>query len=150
MPSDLGVKTCAVALCATSTAFAGYFIFFASGLDAQRSSSPETQYLASASQNQSDPITTGTVARMNTQQNSVAASSWYRTGNLAVRYKIRVTNADFYMDLLIGDVPRSIEMKIGQNIVGMGNIKSLESRNGNPYVITDRGEIASEGLIQLN
>jgi hypothetical protein len=142
---DIGVNLAAVLLSLTSAGFAAYFIFLAPAVNTGISQAPVTEYLASANAIESDPFITGTVTKF--EIGDVVQISKNRRGQIA-RYKFRVmANAQAYIDIFRNDEIQSINIKVGKRVPGIGKILAIENLNGNLYVQTDEGRLASEGVI---
>ena len=143
--ADFGISVLAVSLSLASAGFALYFILLAPAVNSGISQTAESRYLASASQADSDPIITGTTTKLVTAEN---ARKWAPEIQRLTRYKIRVLdNRQAFMDTFHGKTVASTALKIGDLVPGVGKILAIDNFNGNWYLQTDRGTLASEGIL---
>ena len=144
--TDIGIDFGAILLSATSAGFAAYVIFFAPPSEGFQQQNARGQFLASASQGGSDPITTGSIGQ-------ISKDTLMRYGSqdqilVPLRYKIRIVAGSLaYIDYIKGDVTYSIEAKVGDTINGFGEIQGIDNRNGRWYLLTDHGLISAEGFV---
>jgi hypothetical protein len=143
--TDVGISVGAVLLSLTSAGFAAYFILLAPALNSGISRVPDTKYLASASEAESDPIVTGTTTKLKTYEN---AEKWGSETLRLAHYKIRaVSNNQVVFEIFHDYNSDIIVLKIGDIIPGIGKILAIDNLNGNWYLQTDHGRLASAGTI---
>jgi hypothetical protein len=132
--SDVGTNLGAVLLSLTSAGFASYFIFWAPAVNNGISQTPVSHFIASASEAQSDPIVTGSTTKPKKY--------------LSRHYRIRgIDNSHAVFEIILGDETEEIEITIGDTIPSIGRVLAIESLNGNWYLQTDHGKLASNGTM---
>jgi hypothetical protein len=143
--SDVVLNSLAVMLSLTSAGFAAYTIFWTSPLNPSITTTPVTEYLAAASDSAADPITTGSTTRIDSSAN---VQKWNTAPAQISRYEIQVTNDTSASIKLYHDQKiEEFAFNVGDNLPGLGKVLSIDNLNGNWYIQTNRGRLASAGVI---
>jgi hypothetical protein len=149
---DIVATLAGTLLALTSATFATYVIFIAPQARIDPQQLAPTQILASANQELSDPITTGSIDPIVNGQNEKRSSFSTRSELTGLaHYKIRAfTNEMAIIDFEKSNLTYSAVIKVGDKVPGFGRILSIVNRNGNWFLVTDQGNVADEGFTKIN